>query len=102
MKYEQAKADHAYLWSIAPGHDMTGGYVDQDDLVRLLASPTKATATECFQRQIEHWFTAGPDMQWLRPHLLDEGRVREIADRHELEIGDVVERLFVEKLREEE
>ena len=100
MNYEQAKADHAYLWSIAPGYDMTGGYVDQGDLVRLLASPNKATAVAVLQRQIEHWVTVGPDMTSNVLHRLDEARVREIAERHGFEIGDVVERLFAEKLRE--
>ena len=34
MTYEQAFKDHEYLWKIGPGYDMTGGYVDQEDLSR--------------------------------------------------------------------
>ena len=59
--YEQAKKDHAYLWKIGPADDMTGAYVDQDDLTKLLANPTKATARRCFENQIEYWFQKGPD-----------------------------------------
>lgn len=61
MKYEDVYADWKYLWSIAPANDMTGGYVDQDDLKRLLKSPSKKTATYCLKRQMEYWFQAGPD-----------------------------------------
>jgi hypothetical protein len=53
MNYEQALKDHKFLWEVAPACDMTGGYVDQDDLEKLLESPTKATAKDCLCRQIE-------------------------------------------------
>lgn len=59
--YEQALADHTYLWEeYGPAADMTGCYVDQEDLKLLLQSPTKATARQCLVRQIEYWFRAGP------------------------------------------
>lgn len=61
--YEQALEDHEYLWGeYAPAADMTGGYVDQDDLARLLRSPTKATARDCLVSQIRYWFEVGPDI----------------------------------------
>lgn len=100
MTYEQARADHEYLWSINAADDMTGAYVDQDDLAKLLKSPTKKTARECFERQIEYWFDVGPDLCGARLHLLDEGRVRDIADRHGFEIRAPVEALLAEQLRE--
>lgn len=39
--------------------DMTGSYVDQNDLAKLLRSPTKATAKQCLCAQIEYWFQVG-------------------------------------------
>lgn len=61
MNYEEVYKDWKYLWSIAPANDMTGGYVDQDDLKRMLKSPSKKTAIYCMKRQMEYWFQAGPD-----------------------------------------
>ena len=83
-KYEQARQDHAYLWrNYGPACDMTGGYVDSDDLKKLLEKPTKATATKCFGDQICYWFQVGPD------ELFGSGRdwqadpvVEQIAKRH--------------------
>ena len=59
MKYEEVYKDHSYLWSIGPANDMTGGYVDQEDLYKLLKNPTKATAKKCLLEQIEYWFDMG-------------------------------------------
>ena len=62
MNYSQARKDHEYLWdTYAPASDMTGGYVDQEDLAALLHGPTKTTARQCYERQIEHWFRFGPE-----------------------------------------
>ncbi|MCK5133208.1 MAG: hypothetical protein KAR40_13785 [Candidatus Sabulitectum sp.] len=61
MSYKQALADHKVLWGIAPAGDMSGGYVDQEDLDRLLKSPTKKTAEKCLIRQIVYWFEVGMD-----------------------------------------
>lgn len=62
VSHKQAFADHSYLWeTYGPANDMTGGYVDQDDLARLLRSPTKATARDCLVEQIIYWFQVGPD-----------------------------------------
>ena len=86
--YEQARADHEYLWSIGEAYDMTGGYVDSGDLKRMLETPTKAMATRCYERQISHWFDRGPDLgaepgscsscHWINT----DPKVREIAERY--------------------
>lgn len=65
ISYEQARADHEYLWqTYAFADDMTGGYVDQKDLWALLKSPTKQTARKLYVQQIQYWLQVGPD-----PHL---------------------------------
>lgn len=87
LTYEQALADHTYLWDINPAYDMTGGYVDQEDLQRLLHSPTKATARDCLHSQIVYWFRRGcgderqyvSDWQTLIP---EHPKLVEIAQRH--------------------
>ena len=60
--YESARRDHEYLWNTyGPAYDMTGAYVFQEDLRKLLEKPTKACARQCYIRQIVYWFQAGPD-----------------------------------------
>lgn len=82
FSYEQALADHSYLWdTYGPASDMTGGYVDQDDLAQLLRSPTKVTARECLDRQIRYWFAMGPEDGGPPVDHSDE-RLQEIADRY--------------------
>lgn len=82
ITYEQAWEDHQYLWTeYGPASDMTGGYVDQDDLSALLKSPTKATARDCLCSQIDHWFSVGPESGGT-PIDRDDKRLAEIADRH--------------------
>ncbi len=87
ITYEQALADWGYLWSeYGEANDMTGGYVDQEDLKRLLLSPTKATACRCLCSQIEYWFQVGPDTSGTGGHSPDgDPRVIEIAERHGLD-----------------
>lgn len=91
--YEQAYADHSYLWkTYGPASDMTGAYVDQEDLERLLRSPTKATARDCLVDQIEYWFFTGVDR--LNPDAPDpenDERFKEIADRYGHEVGPIWE-----------
>ena len=84
MTYRQARKDHEYLWdTYAPGDDMTGAYVDQNDLERLLHSPTKATAARCYGDQIRWWFHSGPERggrggdRWKT-----DPEVAAIAERH--------------------
>ncbi len=90
MTYKQAFEDHAYLWNIGPAYDMTGGYVDQEDLEELLQKPTKATAKKCLCNQIDYWFQVGPDIdsnsntsQTRKKELLEtDSKVSEIAERY--------------------
>ena len=82
ISYEQAREDHEYLWGIAPAYDMTGGYVDQEDLALLLRSPTKKTARDCYCDQIRYWFE-GPDHNAERGLVpWHDPKVCEIAERH--------------------
>lgn len=89
MKYEQVFKDWEYLWAIAPAEDMTGGYVDQEDLDKLLRNPTKRVAASCLKGQIDHWFSAGPsaeDGPWNYSELAAEyPKLLEIAERHRAE-----------------
>jgi len=88
--YDEVKKDHSYLWSIGPASDMTGGYVDSEDLDRLLANPTKTTAKNCMINQIEYWFSVGiEDIRHKRyestfPSSLEKEHpeIREIADKY--------------------
>lgn len=82
--YKQARADHEYLWAIDEAYDMTGGYVDSDDLKKLLQSPTKVTARECYIDQIYRWFAVGPadgSTAWR-----NDPEVMRIADRYGCDI----------------
>jgi hypothetical protein len=82
ISYNQAFKDHQYLWAeYGPASDMTGGYVDQDDLDLLLAKPTKATALKCLESQIRYWFEVGPEGDCRRPDR-DDPRLLEIMDRY--------------------
>lgn len=83
-RYTRAFADHRYLWrQYGPAKDMTGGYVDQDDLEAMLANPTKAEAVKCLERQIGYWFDVGPD-DGSSPRILaaTDPRIGEIAERY--------------------
>ena len=59
MKYEEIYDDWKYLFDIGDANDMTGGYVDQEDLSKLLKSPCKKTAASILKNQIEYWFDVG-------------------------------------------
>ena len=80
--YSKIREYHEYLWAIAPAHDMTGAYVDSDDLSRLLRSPTKATAAFCYENQIRRWLKEGPepDIATMNTHIADDPKIAEIAD----------------------
>ena len=72
--------------SLMPG-ETAMVYVDQEDLDRLLSKPTKATATDCFCRQIEYWFNAGTEDFRERSYwdLVDEfPKIEKIAERHRI------------------
>ena len=60
--YRQGLSDRQYLWyTNGPAKDMTGGYVDQDDLETRLKAATKMTATQYLTDQIIDWYRAGPE-----------------------------------------
>jgi hypothetical protein len=81
--YEQALKDWKALWAIGPAYDMTGAYVDQDDLYSLLLSPTKATARKCLHRQICYWLETGTDeCRNIDELRLKHPEVEEIARRY--------------------
>lgn len=85
MTYNQAYQDWRYLWDIDCALDMSGGYVDQEDLDKLLKSPTKETAADCLCRQIEYWFQVGTETKGSSKYWMDnEPQVREIAERHNI------------------
>lgn len=94
ITYEQAREDHEYLWSIGEACDMTGGYIDQQDLKTLLESPNKRTAAKCYCSQIDYWFQAGPDIKGgsaYDPESIpwDDILVQEIAERHGIDAPEV-------------
>ena len=89
-RYEQAKKDHDYLWqTYGPAYDMTGGYVDSEDLKKMLARPTKWQATECLESQIAYWFEVGSE-SWqgrlTNPDWRNDPVVQEIAERRMLSV----------------
>ena len=82
MTYAQARMDHEYLWqTYAEAYDISGAYVDQDDLARLLKTPTRAMARSCYESQIQYWFSAGPEPDCSNRWKSDPA-VLEIAERH--------------------
>ena len=82
MSYDQARKDHEYLWqNYWAAADMTGAYVDQDDLKTLLETPTKKTAENCYENQIRFWFQNGPEPGGPLGYK-DDPEVEEIADRY--------------------
>ena len=83
MNYDLARADNDYLWNTyGPAQDMTGAYLDQDDLAKLLRNPTKSQATQCYCTQIRYWFERGPEPPGYHRAWRSDYRVREIAYRH--------------------
>lgn len=82
--YEQAYSDHTYLWTTyGAAADMTGAYVDQEDLALMLRKPNKVTARDCLVRQIEYWFYAGLDETHERNEIdWDDSRLQEIKERY--------------------
>ena len=95
MKYEEIYKDWNYLFRrVGFAADMTGGYVDSEDLDELLKSPSKSTACKCLRRQITYWFQVGleQDCEHLGKtiyELCDEfPEIREIAERNHEELSD--------------
>ena len=79
VRYAQAREDHEYLWrEYGAADDKTGAYVDQEDLARLLKSPTKATAAVIYEAQITYWFETGPSPEErIERHGLDALEMRD-------------------------
>lgn len=94
ITYEQAYKDRQYLWQThGAAHDMTGDYVDSEDMEKLLKSPTKATARKCLISQIEYWFRIGPDLAFAktgREEREADPRVLEIAERYECDATESI------------
>lgn len=95
MTYEELYADWEYLFKkVGCAEDMTGGYVDSEDLEELLKKPTKSTAKKCLNRQIDYWFRAGIQFDYdLKGRsifdLIEEyPKIEEIADRHFVDLDD--------------
>ncbi len=82
-RYDQAFRDHSYLWTeYGPAADMTGGYVDQGDLDKLLANPTQKTAAECLESQIRYWFQVGTDNGSPEIISATDPNIEEIRERY--------------------
>lgn len=92
ITYEVAYRDRQYLWSISPARDMTGGYVDQEDLERMLKTPTKAMAAKCLRAQIEYWFERGTESgaeRHVSELLESDDEIRAIYSRHVSRLEDL-------------
>lgn len=87
LSYEQAFKDWQYLWDIDCAYDMTGGYVDQEDLKKLLCNPTKTTATKCLKSQIVYWFQVGTESKGAASNFISDPIVADIAERYSSAIG---------------
>jgi hypothetical protein len=95
MSYKQYFEDWNYLFNkISHADDMTGGYVDSEDLDSLLKNPSKANAKKCLSGQIDYWFQTG--IEYSNKHkgksisdLVEEfPKITEIAERHCHELED--------------
>ena len=94
MSYKKAYEDHSFLFGIGPASDMTGGYVDSEDLDKLLKSPSRKTAEGVLWSQRNYWFQvgteggAGGDYCGMMPvELVDEfPRIAEIAEEYNFDI----------------
>lgn len=63
MTYDEVRKDWKVLFKeYGEAYDMTGGYVDQEDLELMLENPTKRQAKYCMMQQIGYWFQVGPDI----------------------------------------
>ena len=95
MTYDDVYKDWNYLFhAVGHAYDMTGGYVDSDDLDRLIKKPSKSTAKQCMKGQIDYWFNAGLEYQIEHDRkgiydLMEEfPRIEEIAKRHSKYLED--------------
>lgn len=89
MTYDEVYRDWCYLFdTVGAADDMTGGYVESNDLDALLRKPTKGTAKDCLNRQIAYWFRTGIafDSDYAGKSIDDLiaefPLIEEIAERH--------------------
>lgn len=94
-RYEQVYSDWEYLFKeVAYADDMTGGYVDSEDLDKLLKKPSKATAKRILLRQIDYWFSKG--IEYSEEHkgksifdlIEDYPRITGIAENYDIDLDD--------------
>ncbi|MGR5328591.1 hypothetical protein [Photobacterium damselae] len=94
-KYEEVYSDWEYLFkTVGFADDMTGGYVDSEDLEDLLKNPSKKTAKGILFRQIDYWYSEG--IEYSNEHknktvfdLIEEyPRIAEIADAYGIDLDD--------------
>ncbi|WP_131087087.1 hypothetical protein [Vibrio vulnificus] len=94
-KYEEVYSDWEYLFKkVACADDMTGAYVDSEDLDELLKKPTKATAKGILYVQIDYWFAKG--IEYSSEHegksvfdLIEEyPRIADIAENYGIDLDD--------------
>ena len=67
-RYDRIRNDWLDLWSLGPADDISGGYVDQDDLAIMLKTPTKSAAADCMERQIAYWLQVGMEREDMKKH----------------------------------
>lgn len=86
MTYDEVFKDWSYLFDeIGAAYDMTGGYVDSEDLDKMLKSPNKKTAKECMINQIVYWLDVGTEQDGLHSaskYINSDDRVNEINERY--------------------
>lgn len=83
--YEQVRKQWETLWAIGAADDISN--LAEDDMYKMLKSPTRTTARICMELQIEYWLQTGPEHpapNGSRIRLLDLLRnnpeVQEIAE----------------------
>lgn len=82
-RYKKVLSDWKYLFEgFAPADDMSGGYVDQEDLDKMLKYPTKTQAIKCLESQIHYWLDTGPDPYMVTGDWENDKRVQEIRERY--------------------
>lgn len=84
MSYKEVRKDWEILWAICPANDMTGAYVDSEDLSSMLETPTKKMAEQCMNRQIIYWLEQGIEdtIQTLDELLVRYPRIESIANKY--------------------
>ncbi len=84
VSYHEVREDWKTLWDICCANDMTGAYVDSEDLDKMLETPTKAMAVQCMKRQIDYWLDVGIEdtSQTLDELMVMYPQIIPIADKY--------------------